>query len=52
MLLSQEGGRRQKRHLLAARHGDEGRTQSHFGFAETHIAADQSGPWGGAEIMS
>ena len=42
VLLSEQGGGRQKRHLLAARDGDKGGAQSHLGFAKTHIAADQA----------
>ena len=40
MLLSQERGRHQDRHLPAVLHGHEGRPHRHLGLAETHVAAD------------
>jgi len=42
MLLGQQRGRAQHRHLLAAGHGDECRAQGDLGLAETDIAADQA----------
>ena len=41
MLFGQQGGGGQKCHLAATRHGHKGRTQSDFGFAKPHIAANQ-----------
>ena len=41
VLLGQQRGRRQERHLLAAGDGDEGRAQRHLGLAEADVAADQ-----------
>ena len=42
VLLSEQGGRHQNRHLLAAVHGNKRRTHGHFGFTKAHIAADQT----------
>ena len=42
MLLRQQRGRHQHRHLLAALHGDERRAQRHFGLAEADVAADHA----------
>ncbi len=41
MLLGQQRGRHQQRHLLAVHGGDKGGAQGHFGLAKTHIAAHQ-----------
>ena len=41
MLLDEQGGGRQHRHLLAGQHRGEGGPHGHFGLAEPHIAADQ-----------
>ena len=41
MLLHQQSGRRQHRHLLAAHHRHECSAQCHFGFAKAHIATNQ-----------
>ena len=41
VLLGQQRGGRQQRHLLAAGDRNEGGAQRHFGFAKAHIAADQ-----------
>ena len=41
VLLGQQRGRRQDRHLLAAVHRDEGGAQRHLGLAEADVAADQ-----------
>ena len=42
MLLREQGGRYQDRHLLLALYRDKGRAQGNFGFAKTHIAADDT----------
>ena len=42
VLLSQQGGRHQHRHLLVVLHGEEGGAHGHFGLAEAHIAAHQA----------
>ena len=42
MLLGQQRGRRQDRHLLAAVHGDERRAQRDLGLAEADVAAHQA----------
>ncbi len=42
VLLGQQGGGRQQRHLLAAGDGDEGGAQGDLGLAETDVAADQA----------
>ncbi len=41
VLLGQQGGGRQHRHLFAAVYGNKGRTHGDFGFAKANIAADQ-----------
>jgi hypothetical protein len=41
VLLGQQRGGRQHRHLLAAVHGHEGGAQRHLGLAEADVAADQ-----------
>ena len=41
VLLGQQRGRRQDRHLLAAHHRDEGGAQRDLGLAEADVAADQ-----------
>ncbi|MPM49586.1 hypothetical protein SDC9_96316 [bioreactor metagenome] len=41
MLLRQQCGGREKRHLPATHGRDEGGAQGHLGLAETHVAADQ-----------
>ncbi len=41
VLLGQQRGRRQERHLPAARDGDEGGAQGHLGLAEADVAAHQ-----------
>ena len=40
MLLGQQGGGHQHRHLPVALGGDEGGAHGHLGLAETHVAAD------------
>ncbi len=40
MLLGQQRGRHQYRHLFTALYGDKRRPHRHFGFAEADIAAD------------
>ena len=42
MLFSQQSRGRQNGHLFAAHHRDESRSQSHLGFAKTHIATNQT----------
>ena len=42
VLLGQQGRRAQNRHLLAGRHGLEGRADGHFGLAESHVPAYQA----------
>ena len=42
MLLGQDGGGHQHRHLLAVIHRLEGRPHRHFGLAVAHVAADQA----------
>ena len=42
VLLCQQGGRHQHRHLLAVFHRQEGGAHRHFGFAETDVAAHQA----------
>ena len=42
MLLSQQGGRAQQGNLLAIGYGQEGGTQSDFGFPKAYIPADQT----------
>ncbi len=42
MLLRQQRSRHQHRHLLIVGDGEEGRAHRHFGFTETHVAADQT----------
>src|SRR5471030_2421750 len=42
VLLGEQGGRHQNRHLATAVHGDERSTHRYFGLAETDVAADQS----------
>ncbi len=42
MLLREQGGRHQDRHLFAGLHGDERRPQRDLGFAEADIAADDA----------
>jgi len=42
MLLGEQRGRRQNRNLLAAKHGDKGRTQGHLGFAKADVAAHEA----------
>ena len=41
VLAGEQRGRHHDRHLLAGKHGDEGRAQRHLGLAEADIAADQ-----------
>ena len=40
VLLSQQGGRHQHRHLLVVFHRKEGGAHRHFGFTEADVAAD------------
>ena len=49
MLLGQQGGGRQNRHLLATRHGHKGCAQGHLGFAKAHIATNQTVHGAGAD---
>ena len=42
VLLSQQGGRHQYRHLFVVLHGEEGGAHGHFGLAEAHIATHQA----------
>jgi hypothetical protein len=42
VLLGQQRGGRQQRHLLAAGDGHKGGAQGHLGLAEAHVAADQA----------
>jgi len=42
VLLGEQGGRHQNRHLTPAVHGDERCAHRHFGLAETDVAADQA----------
>ena len=42
VLLGEQGGGHQDRHLAAAVYGNEGGAHGHFGLAETHVAADQA----------
>ena len=42
MLLGQQRGGHQHRHLPAGLHGDEGGAHGHFGLAEAHVAADHA----------
>ena len=42
MLAAEQCRRRNHRHLLATHRDQERRAQRHFGFAETHVAADQT----------
>ena len=41
VLLGEQGGGHQNRHLLAVLHGDERGAHRHFGFAEPDVAADE-----------
>ena len=51
VLLRQQGGGGQHRHLLAALHRREGGPHGHLGLAEAHIAADQPvGGFAGSEV--
>lgn len=42
MLLRQDGGRHEERHLLAVHHSLKGRAQSDLCFAVAHVAAEQA----------
>ena len=42
VLLGQQRGRHQHRHLLAGLRGDEGGAHGHLGLAEAHVAADHA----------
>ncbi len=42
MLLGEQGGGDQHRHLLAVARGNERRTHGHLGFPKAHIAAHQA----------
>jgi hypothetical protein len=47
VLLGEQGGRHQHRHLAPGHHRLEGRAQGNLGFAVAHVAADQAVHWPG-----